>query len=410
MGTTPGSLGLNRSERTILIWICVLIAVNQFGFGAIVPVVALYADDYGVSTTAIGFTIAVYGLARLVLNVPGGRLADLAGRRTTLAVGGLITVVGAALCAIAPNYTLFLVARFVAGAGAAFVLTGGQIVLADIASPHNRGRVMAIYQGVFVVSVGGGSWPGGWLAETFNLAAPFWANAILATIVTIVAWFFVPETRHLAQTHDHTGKVEPALSLRRQLSVLGASSGLLLIGLVSLATAFARTGGLFNVIPLVAEREMGLRTDQIGFGLGMISIVSLLLVYPSGALVDRVGRKWVIVTSVLLTSIGMVAFVFADSFGTFVVATTLWATAAGISGAAPAAYAADIAPRGMTASAMGLFRTLSDVGYVVGPLALGAIADIFMPDTALYVTALMLLGIGLLFALKAQETLPGKAT
>lgn len=400
-----GNLGLDRSGRHILVWMCILIAVNQFGFGAIVPVVALYAEDFDVSKTAIGLTIAIYGLARFLVNVPAGRLADLSGRRSTLAAGGAITVVGAVLCAVSPNYTFFLVARFIAGAGAAFVLTGGQIVLADIASPQNRGRVMAIYQGVFIVAVGAGAWPGGWLATNFGLAAPFWANAILAGALTVVAWFFVPETRPRATTASGTVSFVPTATMFQQLHTLSASSGLMMIGAVSLAAAFARTGGLFNVIPLLAEDEMGLTPGQIGLGLGMISILGLVLVYPSGALVDHFGRKAVIVPSMILSGVAMISFAWADTFVTFMVASTFWAAATGIAGAAPAAYAADVAPPGMTASAMGMYRTLSDLGYVIGPLALGAIADLVSPDAALVVTAALLASIGVLFALNALETL-----
>ena len=400
-----GNLGLDSNGRKILIWMCVLISVNQFGFGAIVPVIALYAEDFDVSKTAIGLTIAIYGLARFLVNVPAGRLADVAGRRVTLAVGGIITVIGAVLCAIAPNYGFFLFARFIAGGGAAFVLTGGQIVLADIASPHNRGRVMAIYQGVFLVTVGAGSWPGGWLASTFSLSAPFWANAVLAAAFTAVAWFYVPETRDLATAARGIGSHPATESILKQLGSLRHTSGLMLIGIVGLAAAFARTGGLFNIIPLLAEDEMGLTHEQIGLGLGMISILGLILVYPSGALVDRFGRKSVIVPSTMLSGLAMISFSIADSFITFMLASSFWAAATGISGAAPAAYAADVAPKGMTASAMGMYRTLSDLGYVVGPLALGGIADLFSADAALYFTAALLGAIGTIFALFAKETL-----
>src|ERR1700716_2311142 len=92
----------------ILVWMCVLIGVNQLGFGAVVPVAPLYAASFGVSTSAIGLTIALYGLARFLVAVPAGRLADRVGRRGTLALGSLITVVGNVLCALAPSYALFL--------------------------------------------------------------------------------------------------------------------------------------------------------------------------------------------------------------------------------------------------------------------------------------------------------------
>src|SRR5947209_11595843 len=128
---------------------CVLIAVNQLGFGSVVPVTPLYAASFGVPPSAIGLTIALYGLARFLCAVPSGRLADRIGRRGTLGLGVAVTVLGNLLCALAPNYPLFLAARFVAGAGAALVITTAQIVLADISAPSQRGRFMGIYSGVF---------------------------------------------------------------------------------------------------------------------------------------------------------------------------------------------------------------------------------------------------------------------
>src|SRR5690348_14471992 len=143
----------SRSDR-ILVSMCVLIAVNQLGFGGIVPALALYARSFGVSQSAIGLAIAVYGLARFLIAVPAGRLADALGRRATLAVGGVVSALGNLLCALAPTYPGFVAARFVAGAGAALVLTTGLIVLADISTPSNRGRMMSVYQGVFIFAVG----------------------------------------------------------------------------------------------------------------------------------------------------------------------------------------------------------------------------------------------------------------
>jgi MFS family permease len=78
----------------ILTWMCVLIAVNQLGFGSIVPALALYARSFGVAQSAIGLAIAVYGLARFLVAVPSGQLADRLGRRPTLALGGLVSAVG----------------------------------------------------------------------------------------------------------------------------------------------------------------------------------------------------------------------------------------------------------------------------------------------------------------------------
>lgn len=400
-------MALSRERRVILIWMCVLIAVNQFGFGSIVPIIALYAETFGVSQTAIGLTIAVYGLARFLVNVPAGHIADAFGRRAALAAGGATTVLGTVLCATAPNYPTFLIARFIAGAGAAAVLTGGQIVLADISSPHNRGRVMAIYQGVFLFSVGAGALPGGLLATHFGLASPFWANAALAAVVTTLAWLAVPETRARRRPRA-AGETAPSSSrpsFAAQLRALAAIDGFILICLVSFAAFFARTGALFNVVPLLAEGEIGLAPDQIGIGLAMISIVGLLLSYPSGALVDRFGRKAVIVPATVLSGAGMLAFVVAADYASFLLACALWSAASGVSSAAPAAYAADISPTGMTAATLGTYRMIADFGYVAGPLALGVISDVYSPQAALAVTAFLLVLSAGAFGLRAPETL-----
>src|SRR5437870_5811323 len=218
------------SRYRILVWMCVLIAVNQLGFGSVVPVAPLYAASFGVSPAAIGLTIALYGLARFLLAVPAGRLADRIGRRGTLALGGGVTVVGNLLCAAAPSYALFLGARFVAGAGAALILTAAQIVLADISPPAERGRMMGIYSGVFAFAVGVGPYPGGLLAERFGLNAPFVAYAALASLVTLVAWLRVPETRAARLTPGASVAALP--SFVQQIRLLTASTGFLLVSLI----------------------------------------------------------------------------------------------------------------------------------------------------------------------------------
>src|SRR6267143_521377 len=342
----------------VLVWMCVLIAVNQLGFGSVVPVLALYARSFGVTQSAIGLAIAVYGLARFLVAMPVGRLTDVVGRRTALALGGLVTAAGNVLCAVAPSFAVFVAARFVAGVGAALVLVAGQIVLADITTPARRGRVMAVYQGVFLFAVGIGPLPGGVLAERFGLAAPFLVYAVAGTLAA----------------------------------------------LVSFMNAVARTGALFNVIPVLARDRLALSTDRIGVGLALSSLVGLVLAYPAGVLVDRWGRKVVIVPATVVAGLSLILFLTAPSYAWFLVACGTWSVAVGISGAAPAAYAADVAPPGMNAAAMSTFRMLADLGYVVGPIVLGVVTDVFGADAVLGGTAACLMLVALLFARLAPES------
>src|SRR5882724_2829359 len=226
----------------ILVWMCVLIAVNQLGFGGIVPVLALYARSFNVSQSAIGVAIAVYGLARFLVAMPAGRLADGLGRRPAIALGGLVTAAGNLLCAYAPGFGVLVGARFVAGAGAALVLIAGQIVLADISTPARRGRTMAVYQGVFLFAVGIGPLPGGVLAERFGLAAPFLVYAVAGTLAAVVAWFQIPETRATGMSAADAATPPPFAA---QVRLLTSHAGFVLVALVSFMNAVARTGALF---------------------------------------------------------------------------------------------------------------------------------------------------------------------
>ena len=403
----PTGLGLDPARRAVLLWACLLIAVNQLGFGAIVPVVPLYAQAFGVSGFAIGLAIAIYGLARFVANVPAGRLADARGRRVALAAGGLVTVLGNVLNAAAPSYEVFLGARFISGLGAAMVLIGGQLVVNDIATPANRGRLMAIYQGTFGFAVGIGPIPGGFLAEHLGLRWPFAAYAGLALVVTLIAWFGMPETRP-ARASVPTGASAQAAT-PSPLTTPAARLSFLLICTVSFTAFFARTGALFNVVPLLAAAHMGLSTDEIGLGLGANSVVGVLLAYPSGWLTDRFGRKAVIVPSTLVSGASLLLYAVAGNLAGYLLASVVWGIASGIASSAPVAYAADLAPTGGAGWLLSRYRTVADAGYVAGPLILGLLASVASPVVALVFCAAMLVVASTLFALRAPETLPSRA-
>ena len=173
---------------------------------------------------------------------------------------------------------------------------------------------------------------------------------------------------------------------------------------ITFVSAVARTGALFNVIPVLARDRLGLSADRIGIGLALASLVGLVLIYPSGMLVDRFGRKLVIVPATVMSAVSMILFLLAPSYAWFLTGCVVWSLATGVSGPAPAAYAADVAPPGMNAAAMSAFRMFSDAGYVLGPLALGAITDLFGADVALATAAALLVAVAILFARYAPET------
>jgi MFS transporter, DHA1 family, multidrug resistance protein len=406
--STPSADVPQRKANRILVWMCVLIAVTQLGFGSIVPALPLYAKTFGVSVWAIGMAIAVYGMARFAFAVPSGRLADNLGRQPSLVIGSLLSAAGNIWCAHAANYTEFLIARFASGAGAAIVLTVGAIILADISTPERRGRMMAIYQGVFLFAFGLGPLPGGLLAQHVSLAAPFYAYAVASAIGALVAWLAIPETRHFAAEHRGEAKSK-TLPLLQQMRTIYTHRGFLLVSSISFAAAFTRTGAVFALVPLLATEKLLMTASQVGAGFALASILGLVASYPAGVLTDRYGRKRIIVPSTMVSAAAIAVFAMVPSISGFYAACLLWGIATSISGAAPAAYAADIAPAGMNATAMSSFRMFADLGYVLGPLTLGFLADARGSEFSLWFCAALTCTIGLMFACWAPESHKPKA-
>ena len=113
------------------------------------------------------------------------------------------------------------------------MLIAGQIVLADITTPERRGRVMAIYQGVFLFAVGVGPYPGGLLAERFGLAAPFVVYAGAGLVASAVAWLSIPETRQPRVSAEAVATPPPfALITSRSIGVSLPPAGVQLILIV----------------------------------------------------------------------------------------------------------------------------------------------------------------------------------
>lgn len=380
--------------------LCLLILVNQLGFGLITPVLPAYARSFGLSAGAVGLVIGVYGLARFLANVPAGQLAERRGRKPVLILGTAITTVASALMATAGSLTQLLLYRLLAGFGAATVLTGGQVMVGDLATAENRGRMMSLYQGFFLIGVGLGPTPGGLLADHFGLRAPFVAYAVFSGLACLVALLVIRETKPRQPTRA-TPITDPTPALAARAVVWSAP--FLLVGLVSFVQFFARTGAFFTVIPLLGKDRVGLGESQIGFAQTLAQVVNLAVLYHAGLLADRLGRKRVIVPATLVCGLAVAMFALSGSYATYLLSALVWGLGSGFAGPSPAAYVADLAPPALRGRVFGAYRSLADSGYIVGPILLGWLAGVGGYGLPLTLTAALFLLSGALFGLAAPE-------
>ncbi len=396
-------------ENQTLLILCVTTILVMMNHGIISPVLPLYAQDFGVGTAMIGLTITVFGAARLLVNLPAGFLSERYGRRLLLFGGPAVMAIGSLGSGLAPTFGWLIASRFVSGAGSAMYMTGALIILADITTEENRGRLMSIYQGSLLAGVSIGPAVGGFVAQAFGLSAPFFLVAALAGLTMLWSFGRMPETaqRREAKTSFEKEKDEaPARQAVRQsmMSVL-ARPGFLLVCLLTLSIFLTRTGSRLTLLPLVGENRLDMSPGALGLVFAMMTVLNLVTLAPAGTMIDKLGRKIVIVPSALLTGAALALFAVSGHVWVFILAGVVHGFGTGIVGPAPAAYAADLAPPGTRGMTMSLYRTFGDAGFVIGPVLLGWLADLAGFGWALAFNALVLVSIALLFALFARETL-----
>ena len=395
-------------ENPALLMVCVATGIIMLGQGIIGPVLPLYAKDFNVSATMIGASISVFGLARILLNLPAGVLSDRFGRRLLLVAGPAITALGSFLSAAAGDIWQLLAFRFVAGAGSAMFMTGAITLVTDISTRENRARMLSLFQGSLLLGVSIGPAVGGLTAELLGLRAPFVVVGALAAGCTLWAARVIPETHPspaAAEVAARSNDIPPPSTAASSLRPLFTNMGFTLVSLFTFSIFFTRTGARQTIIPLLGDDRLGLTAGSLGAVFAMMALLNLATIWPAGAWADRFGRKRVIVPSALLTAIGLGLFALTGNLALFLTAAVVQAIGTGLSGPAPAAYAADVIPAEARGLGMGLYRTYSDIGFVAGPLLLGWLADATGSfNWSLGATAILVAASALIFGLFARET------
>jgi MFS family permease len=154
-------------------------------------------------------------------------------------------------------------------------------------------------------------------------------------------------------------------------------------------------------------------------GLSLREIGILAFVYPAtwgvaqlwtGDLSDRAGRKWLIVWGMILQGIALVTMVFVRGFGPWLVTGALLGLGTAMVYPTLLAAIGDVAHPSWRGTAVGIYRFWRDLGYAVGALLAGALADAFGMPAAIAVIGAITAASGLLVAVRMPETLPGRAT
>ena len=386
---------LRASEELIIL--CGATFLVMAGQGVVSPVIPLYAKDFGVSAAAVGLTLTVFALARLIVNVPAGMIADRFGRRILLVGGPIITSVGMIGSGLSGSIGELLIWRFVAGAGSAFYMSGAMIYLIDIAPPDQRTRYVAINQWALTVGFALGPGIGGLVGDRYGLAMPFYVVGVMAIITAIYAAIRLPETRDQAVADDADGEGEPMSTWSFALS-----RPFLLVALASATIFMTRAGTRGTLMPLHADDALGWGPAEIGIVFTVTGAMTLFTLMPAAWAADHISRRFVIGFSGVVAGLGaMLAGTLVSPVG-FVLGNVVMTLGTGTAGPAPAAYVADIAPPGKRGIAVALYRSAGDVGFLAAPPLLGLLAEATSLSTALVVSGLLVAIGGVVFVVGSQ--------
>ena len=339
------------------------------GQGVVGPVLPLYARDFGVSATMVGLTLTVFALARLILNIPAGLIADRFGRRVLLIGGPILTSIGMFGSGFAGDIWSLQIWRFVAGAGSAFFMSGALIYLIDIAPPGLRARYVATNQWALSVGVALGPGIGGLVAERWGLAAPFHLVGVIALFAAVYAVFRLPET---GRSSSRELKDE---SPAREAARIARSGPFLAIAFVTGTIFMTRAGTRATLVPLHADETLAWGPGELGLVFTVTGVMTLFTLWPATWATENIGRASVILFSGMAAALGTFVIGSSSTPMWFVLGNVILTLGTGTAGPAPAAFVADLFPERMRGLGVGLYRSAGDVGFVLGPPALGWLSD-----------------------------------
>lgn len=404
-------LAAREHNRLLIIYAAAFLL--SLGMGLTSPVVSLYAQSLGVSTSLVGVYITTFALGRILVTIPAGRAADRCGRRSLLGVGPLIIATAALGQALAPSYAPRLAFRLVDGLGSGLVMSAIYLSAADLTTPSERGRITGLFHTALLGGLTLGPAIGGVLAEGFGLAGPFFGTALLSLIIAPVLWLSLQELPRVAAQAETTAApaaprsstAKPAGEPANAAGPLWVDPNFVLVALAGFVTFFARAGARDTILPLLGHAELGLGAPQLGVIFTAMAAMNLVAVPVGAQMTDRVGRKPTIFIGLMIIAGSSLLLAMTPSTLGFVLGALLMGFGKGFSEPASMVYMTDISSAGRYGASYGLFLTLRDVGLLAGPVVLSRIADLSNLRLPLLLNGGVTLAVSVLFVSLAHETL-----
>ncbi len=364
------------------------------GQGAVIPVMPLYAKGLGATVAMIGLIVALRGVGTMVMDIPAGMLVSRFGERWSLVGGTIVLMLVAGATAVSGAPWQFAIVSFTMGGAWAVFLLARLSYVTEHAPIEFRGRALSTIGGLGRVGNLIGPLIGGYVASMFGLQSTFYLQALLSGSAALVLFLVVDDEKREPMAHGASPH-QLVFGVLRDHRTIFATGGVAAVMLQVLRN------GRQIVIPLWGD-AIGLDFATIGWVYSASNLIDSLMFYPAGIAMDRWGRRFVVLSSLAILSLGMAIIPLATNAVTLALVGLVSGLGNGLGAGIVQTLGADFSPTTGRGEFLGVWRLLSDLGASAGPAVFGVIAGAASLGVASVATG----GIGFIGAFVIYLALP----
>ncbi|MBZ9844624.1 MFS transporter [Mesorhizobium sp. CA5] len=391
-----------------------LVLINAFVGGmvgierTVVPLIG--AEEFGVaSTTLVVSFIVSFGVVKACANLVSGQLADRWGRKRVLILGWLFGLPVPFIIIWAPSWGWIVAANALLGINQGFAWSMTVIMKVDLVGPKSRGLAVGLNEFAGYLAVGVTAFLTGYLASRYGFRpVPIYLGAGYAILGAALSILLVRDTReHLRlELANHPRQASP-LSFREIFMLTSFGDRNLFAASQAGLVNNLNDGMSWGLFPLFFVAN-GLGIERIGILKAVYPAVWGILQVATGPLSDRWGRKGLIVAGMWVQAAGLLTTAMTREFGWWLLASLLLGLGTAMVYPCLIAAVSDASHPSWRARSLSVYRFWRDLGYAIGALSAGLIADFFGFVAAIAAIAALTFLSGAIVAVTMRE--PRSAT
>ncbi|MDR2799375.1 MAG: MFS transporter [Bifidobacteriaceae bacterium] len=379
-----------KNLSTLIIKIYLPAALYEIAIGAITPMVAIAALNLNASVTLASVVAALLGVGQIVGDIPAGKLATAAGDRLAMIYGSVGSFLCLIICYFASNYFLLGIGIFFIGAINAIFMLARQGYVIEITPEKYTSRALSGLGGMTRIGLLAGPFLGSWTISAWGLNSIYILSIIIVslTLFTLLIFNDVDEKtgKKSAKNSTQKRKVEQknvsSVAIFKNHKNVFFSLGLTIL-IIGAIRAIRQVG-----IPLWSESQ-GISDGNVSLIFGISSLFDCILFYPSALIMDKFGRLWSSVPSMLIMAAGLAWLPFTHDFASICVCSIVIGIGNGFGTGIIMTLAADVAPAEYRANFLGLWRIFSDSGNALGPLLVSLGTTALTLGTTLFISSFL---------------------